>query len=83
MRDHTNEFGNFLDTMYDTALQYPLFELAGPKHTAYINEVSYLYFSAYGDNDDSNILKSLRRIFLHIFVSWRSPLSELTHLGPE
>lgn len=60
--------------MYDTALEYPLFELSGKNHSKFVNYTSYLYFSGYGGNDDSNIFKKIRRIALNIYVSMREPL---------
>jgi hypothetical protein len=37
LNEHLNEINNFLDTMYDTALQYPLFELSGSLHSRFVN----------------------------------------------
>jgi hypothetical protein len=37
LNQHLNEVGNVLDTMYDTALQYPFFELAGKHHSKFVN----------------------------------------------
>jgi hypothetical protein len=74
LSQHLNELDNFLDTMYDTALQYPFFELSGKLHSKFVNEINYLYSTNYGANDDSNIFKILRRYILHLYVTLKQPL---------
>jgi hypothetical protein len=48
------ENGEFLDTVYDDAIAYPLFELSTAMRVKYINEILYYYNTLYGSNDNSN-----------------------------
>ena len=53
IHDHKNPRGEWLDTLYDEAMQYPMMEMAGLSRLKYIPEICYLYNRNYGDNDDS------------------------------
>ena len=47
--------------MYDDALQYSFYELAGNDRMVYFPEITYLYNRNYGDNDDSSEQKKKHR----------------------
>lgn len=51
---HQNEFGYWLDTVYDDALQHCFFEMGAPQHVQYVPEICYEYNREYGANDDSS-----------------------------
>lgn len=58
---HKMANGDWLDTVYDDALQHPLVELSTVNRTKYINEIMYDYNVRYGDNDDSTSTKIKHR----------------------
>ena len=66
--DHKDSNGNWLDTLYDEAMQYPMMEMSGRSKIVYIPEICYLYNKNYGDNDDSTKEKMDHRmtVFLEI-----------------
>lgn len=73
--------GDWYDTACDVALQYGLFELAGGEaHASYVPEINYLYFTGYGDNDDSTFYKNFRRNVIHFLMTLRSRLKPLASL---
>ena len=58
---HQYKNGTWLNTMYDDALQYSFYELAGNDRMVYYPEITYLYNRFYGDNDDSSEEKRQHR----------------------
>lgn len=52
-KDHRDKNGNYLDSLYDDAMQYPMMQMSGMQHMEYIPEVVYFYNQNYGNNDAS------------------------------
>jgi hypothetical protein len=77
---HQLEYGGWLDTLYDEALQYIMLELSGPSRFIYLPVITYEYNRNYGSNDDSSREKILHRFgvlsFVHSF-NMEQPLKEL------
>ena len=59
---HQNREQNWIDTGYDDSLAHSLFELSGIYRVVYIPEILYEYNTNYGDNDNSNMKKSMHRV---------------------
>ena len=60
-KDHKDKYGRYLDTAYDEAMQYPLFEMARLNHIEYVPEICYFYNNNYGNNDHSTPAKNKHR----------------------
>ena len=80
-KHHQMENGDWLDTVYDDALQHPLVELATVKRVKYINEILYEYNVKYGDNDDSTAQKINHRTSTFRYILTLRPLDPLTTLA--
>ena len=49
-KDHKYKNGKYFDTMYDEAMQKPMFEMSG-KRIEYIPEICYLYRQGLPESD--------------------------------
>ena len=77
---HKMANGNWLDTVYDDAMQHPLVQLSTVKRVRYITEILYEYNVRYGDNDDSTAQKIRHRSDTYRHVISLIPLKPLDTL---
>lgn len=72
--------GQFLDTLYDDALQTAFYYLAGLERIKYLPHIGYHYNKEYGANDDSNRYKLYYRRSIFQYLLSLEPLEKLTSL---
>lgn len=77
---HQNSSKQWLDTVYDDALQHPIVELAGLNRLQYIAEILYEYNTLYGANDDSSFEKLAHRKSTYDWILGLKPLGQLSSL---
>lgn len=77
LKYHQMEYGGWLNTLYDDALQFPFFELSTIKRIKYIPYFTYNYNANYGSNDNSDKEKVKDRIALFEYVVTLDPLKPL------
>lgn len=78
---HKMQSGEWLDTVYDDALQHPLLELATVKRVKYLSEILYEYNVRYGDNDDSTAEKVSHRTTTFRYILTLKPLKPIKDLN--
>lgn len=74
LKYHQNSTGQWIDTVYDDAIQHPIVELAGVERVSYIPEIMYEYNKQYGDNDGSTQAKKINRRKTYAWIVKLEPL---------